>query len=301
MRRLAPAVAIALLFLAACAPQEGKTPETSTFLGGSQGLTLQFVQLRSEVFDGGNDPFDVVVRLENKGEWVVSAAKAKVRLAGINPSEFGKNPEDFALSPPDDLPAVTRESRSTPLDVEFRNLNYLAQVSGAALPPFPLVATACYSYGTEAVSRLCVRKDLLKDDIGLCTVEEPKTTADSGAPVHVVNFQEQRRGKDRVAFIFDVRHVGAGAVYELGSQCASRPMQNKVRVKVDTRIPGLSCSFATGSGTEGTVNLVDGVKTVTCTQPIQNLGDYEQPVNIELEYDYEDSITGQLTVKHAGE
>jgi hypothetical protein len=301
MRRLAPAAAIFLLLLAACQPSEEAPGEVETFLGGSQGLALQFTQLRSEVFDGGNDPFDVVVRLENKGEWDVPAPKAKVRLAGINPSEFGKNPEDFALAPPDDLPAVTRESRSNPIDVEFRNLNYLAQVTGAALPPFPLVATACYSYGTDAVSRICVRKDLLKKDVGLCTVEEPKTVADSGAPVHVVNFQEQARGRDRVAFIFDVRHVGKGAVYELGSQCASRQMQNKVRVKVDSRIPGLSCSFATGTGTEGAVTLVDGVKTVTCTQPIQNLGDYEQPVNIQLEYDYEDSITGQLTVKHVGE
>jgi hypothetical protein len=302
MRRVIPYILVSLLILAACEGQgEKKTESTAAFIGGSQALALQFTQLRPEVFDGGEDPFDVIVRLENKGEWDVVRDKAKVRLNGVNPSEFGKVPEDFAQSPPEDLLKVSRDSRSPPIDVEFRGLNYQARITGAALPPFPLVATACYGYGTRAVSRLCVRRDILKPTDGICTVEETKSVENSGSPVHIENFREQARARDRVAFVFDVKHVGSGAPYELNSQCAARQMASKVWVKVDSRIPGLSCSFSTGSGTEGQITLVDGVKTVSCSQPIATPGDYEQPISIELQYDYEDTVTTELVVKHAGE
>ena len=305
MRRVAPSILVAaLLLLTACTPEKSEGPELATFIGGTQGLTMEFSQLRTEVFDSGNDPFDVVVRLENKGEWTVLKDRAKVRLSGINPSEFGKPTEAFALSPADDLPAVTQESRSSPIDVEFRELNYLARVTGAALPAFPLVATACYGYGTRAVTKLCVRRNILTPEAGgVCTVEEPKSVANSGAPVHIENFREQSRAKDRVAFIFDVKHIGSGRPFELGSQCVSTQVDYKIKVRVDTRLNGLSCTglTTTGAVAEGTVTLVDGSKTVSCSQSITSPGDYEQPVDLTLEYDYEDTASAQLTVKHAGE
>ena len=295
-----------LLLVAACKPSE-KTVEITPFIGGTEGLAIEFTSdQRKEVFDSGEDPFDVVVKLENKGEHLVTKGKATVSIAGILPQSFGKTEDDLRQNVNDDLIEKRRDPVGNilpgpPVFVEFIELNHISPIVGTTLQ-FPLRASVCYDYKSDVVSKICVRENILSPaPDGLCLVEESKTASSSGAPVHVTRFIESARGKDKVSFTFDIKHVGTGLVFEPGSNCEGTRQKDNVFVKVDTRIDGLSCTGLpdrSGTAVQGKVRLIESSKTTVCTQTIKRPADYETPVYIEITYDYESSETMSLKVKH---
>ncbi len=311
MRRII-AVIILLTLVTACGP--GKKAEkielTAPFVGGKAGLEAEFIDFRKEVFDGGRDPFDVVVKLENKGEATVVPERVRVKLSGINPAEFGKLEEDLVKSPTDELYAVRKDPQGNVIPggqatVEFTDLNHFSPIAGAQVA-FPLRADICYTYTTEAVSKLCVRENLLAPEPGgICEITEDKPIFNSGAPVQIGSVKETARGKDKISFSFEISNSGTGNVYDRGSFCdkSARAKENRVYVIVDTRMPGLQCTGLTTTGTkaEGSITLYDGKKIVTCTQTITTRSDFEQQISIEAVYDYEEYKQTEITVKSSGE
>jgi hypothetical protein len=273
MRKIIVAILL-LLFVLACKPAAKKEVKLeSPFIGGSQGLTADFFELRKDVFDGGRDPFDAIVRLQNIGEAAVKKDDVTVRISGINPTEFSKTEEQLMARAPDDMIEVrigpTGTIPSPPVTVEFTNLNFKGLIAGASAQ-FPLRADVCYLYRTRAVSKLCIRADLLNPRPGgICEIEGSKTLYSSGAPVQISNFQEQTRAKDKVGFTFEVKNAAAGSVFERNSRCdrADRRKENRVYVIVTTGLTGLTCTGleTTGKGAEGFVTLYGGSKTITCT------------------------------------
>lgn len=302
---------VVLVFLAACqGTGEGPLELQSPFIGGSTGLGIAFQDLRKEVFDGGRDPFDVVVRLENKGESPIRKEDVRVRLTGVNPAEFSKLEENLVKSPDDDVLESRKDAEGNvllapPAFVEFEGLNRFAPIAGASVA-FPLRAEVCYKYQSNAVSKLCVLSNVLNPaPESICRVDEDKPVFSSGAPLQVVNAKESARAKDKVGFSFEVRQAGTGQVFERGSKCdrTLRKNENRVYVTVDSRMSGLSCTGleSSGSKAQGFVTLFDGVKLVTCTQPISTKSDFEQLVGISAEYDYEEFVQTELVVKSSGE
>lgn len=300
-----------LLFLIGCKqPKEEKVELTAPFVGGTTGILASFVDLREEVFDGGRDPFDVVVKLENKGEASVSKDNARVKISGINPAEFGKLEEELTKSPPDDLIATRKDPAGTvlpspPVFVEFVGLNHFTPIAGAQAT-FPLRADLCYLYKTEAVSKLCIRENILAPEPGgICEINEEKPVFNSGAPLQIANVRESTRARDKVGFSFEVVNVGTGDVFARESGCdrSTRANENRVFVRVNTNMPGLSCTGLTTTGTtaEGFVTLFDGRKLVTCSQTVTTRTDFEQLISIEAVYDYEEFTQTQIIVKSSGE
>ena len=95
MRRLIVILAL-LLLVVACRPGEKKAVTIETpFVGGTQGLLMEYQDFRTEVFDGGGDPFEVIIKLENKGETLVPKDNVRIQLSGINPAEFNKAEADL--------------------------------------------------------------------------------------------------------------------------------------------------------------------------------------------------------------
>lgn len=306
MKRVLLVSLLCLLVLAAC--KEDKTAivdKVNPFIGGTEGISFDFLNLRNAVFDGNNDPFDVVVKLENKGEFTIPKQNMRVSISGINPAEFGKVEEALALSPDEDVVGVRKDAqgnalKSPPTTVEFVGLSYLSKVVGAS-QQFPLAVEVCHLYGTTAVSYMCVLSDVLSTkENTVCKVQESKKVLNSGAPVQVENVQEFERGKDKIGFTFDVKHVGQGRVYEQNTKCVNERFKNKVLVNVDTKLPGLTCTglgHKEGIGVEGMVVLIDGAKTISCTQQINQRSDFEQPITITLLYDYNLQKRADITVK----
>lgn len=302
MRKLAILLVLLLVVLVSC-KGGSKSVELKPFIGGTSGLNIDFLDFRTEVFDGGDDPFDLIVKLENKGEYDVKKANAIVTLSGVRPQEFNKAESDLVKQPSDDILAPTLDSQGNtvaagPVSVEFRELNHISLISGAALT-FPVRADVCYQYQTKSVSKICVLSNLLATD-GICVVDEAKPVFNSGAPVQIVNVRQSPQGKDKFRITFDITKSGTGNIFQPSSKCELDKEKNKVMVRVDTHMSGLSCTGlneASGTAVEGLQTLFDGKKTIQCIQESKKSGDFEQALEITADYTYEDSKTAQITVK----
>lgn len=306
---------VALMILTACAGggEQQAVSLQNPFVGGNEGVSIDFQNLR-DVFDGGRDPFDVVVKVTNKGESAVAKNKIRVKLSGFNPAEFGKLEEQLSKSADEDLIAVKKDAQGNilagnPSFVEFKDLNHFSPIAGA-LQSVDIVANVCYNYKTLAVSKLCVRSNILNPvPGGLCEINGNKEIFNSGAPVQVSNLIESTGGKDKVSFVFEVLRSGAGSVFEKDSFCdrSSKSKENKVYVKINTKLNGLTCSGlnSQGSTAEGFVTLFEdtGVmkRQISCTQQIASKSDFEQVIQIEANYDYEDFKRDKINIKSSGE
>lgn len=306
-------ICIAVLLLATACGPGGNNVQLKTFLGGTEGITIEFDKNAppKEVFDGGDFPFTVAVRLRNKGEYFVPKDLAKVTIAGIRAQEFNLRDADLIKAAPDDL--IERKTDSAgkviePSDifVEFNNMNHVTFITGNSLD-FPIRAEVCYAYGTTAASSLCVRKNLADpEEGGLCDIESTRPLSVSGAPIRISEVREYRRGKDSVGFTFTVKNSGPGTgkVFNKGSLCeGGRTTEDRMLVNVKTDVPGLTCSnlATTREGVaEGTVQLFENSREITCQQKIPTTADYELPVTITLTYDYRDYAETSVTVKHSG-
>ncbi|VVB81834.1 Uncharacterised protein [uncultured archaeon] len=310
MRRLIVIVALAFLVVACTGGEtKGAVSMTSPFIGGTQGLAIAFQDYRAEVFDGGQDPFDVIVKLENKGEALVPKDNVRVRLTGINPAEFGKSESLLTLLAPDDV-VETRKTETGVLAgpavfTEFVGLNHNGKISGASVQ-YTLRADVCYLYRTKAVSKLCVRDNLLTPRAGgICEIAESKSVYNSGAPVQIADFSESARAKDKLGFTFDIKNIGAGSVFQRNTFCdrTTRQPEHRVYVIVKSGLSGLTCTGLESGDiiAEGFVTLYGGSKTISCSQTIASRSDYEQVIGVEVIYDYEETIQNALTVKSAGE
>jgi hypothetical protein len=311
MKKILTILAITLfIFLIGCKKDGEAIDITSPFIGGTTGLVAEFVEFRSEVFDGGRDPFDVVVKLENKGEAFVSKDNVRVKISGVNPAEFSKLEEDLIKSPEDDLLEMRKEPTgdvipSPAVFAEFVALNHFTPIAGATAT-FPVRADLCYQYRTQAVSKLCIRENLLNPEAGgICEITEDKPVFNSGAPIQISNVRETTRARDKIGFSFEISNVGTGDVFEKGSVCdrSTRAKENRVFVTVNTNMPGISCTGLTTVGTraEGFATLFDGKKIITCSQGVSTRIDFEQLFAIEAVYDYEEFQQTTLTVKSSGE
>ncbi len=306
-KRLIAFLVIGLFVLVGCeedvaSPSGKETP----FIGGTDGLLIDLLDDSppEEVTDGGNYPFDVVVKLENAGEEMIVKEDVVVEISGIDPGEFGLTEEDLVKNPDEDLEA-TRKSpegskvKGTLTYVTFPGFNYAGSLSGNT--PFIFRADVCYKYRTITNSKLCILEDLIEvDDDALCKANERKTTHNSGAPVQVTSFEENVRGTNKIAFTFEIEHRGNGRIYKADTGCDVdlRTDEDKVWINVSSGLENLKCTGLGDLDTEGYVNLYDGKRTVTCTQEIDSPSNREKTVKINLVYDYEDDTTTQIIVKH---
>ena len=137
-----------LLILTGC-EQEDTTSATTPFLGGTTGLLINFLEDAppQEVYDGGAFPFDIVVKLKNDGESDVLAQDAQVKISGLNPTEFSKQPSELIKNPDEDLIRTYKDAEGNIVEgtityVSFEGFNYAGRMSGNL--QFPIRADVCY-------------------------------------------------------------------------------------------------------------------------------------------------------------
>ncbi|MBI2207907.1 hypothetical protein HYU50_00260 [Candidatus Woesearchaeota archaeon] len=313
---------LALFVIAGCqgkGDSTGAAPKTP-FLGGTQGLEIKFVEGSppKEVTDSGTFAFQSIVTLKNKGEFDLNKDQVKIDLIGFLPEDFGASQNDLDDKRPEDNPTARKRDAEgniiepTETFATFPStdgfLNFERSVTGNTV--FIFRADVCYKYQTKALSKLCVLRDLSnvkKNDV--CKPNEPKTVFTSGSPLKISSFRETVSGKDKVSFSFDVTHSGTGSVFKEGDSTSPpadcprdprevREKENKVLVNVNTGLPNLRCVGLTGE-TSGFVTLVNGKRTVTCTQDLDpGRNDFETNVEITLDYNYQDSVQQNVLVKH---
>jgi len=292
-----------------------KTP----FLGGTDGVVIEFLEGEppEEVTDGGIFDFQAIVGLKNQGEYDLRRDYVDVDLIGILPEDFGVSSVDLRNKrPEDELTPRQRDAEGNIQDAIVTHVtfpdtdsffNFERSIAGNTV--FIFRADVCYKYQTRALSQICVLRDLVNlDNDDLCDPSESKRIFSSSSPVQVDNFRQTVSGRDKISFSFEISHSGQGDVLKEGdatsppADCPKdsrerRERENKVLVNVETGLPNIKCVGLSGTAT-GYVTLVDGRRTVTCTQELDpGREDFETNVDITLDFNYQDYAQREVLVK----
>lgn len=297
-------IAMSFLFFGCEGGGEESTLAGPTFVGGTNGLLINFLQDAppNNVFDNARSEFQVAVQVKNSGEWDVEKGELAIALSGIDPADFNnpvmkKDSESIMTATKRDPEGAIIQG--TQQVFTFPGFSYQDDLPGDI--PHTIKADACYEYGTKALTSLCVKKDLTGTDTEICTINSARPVANSGAPVQVASVRETAGGTETVLLTITLRQTGAGEVFEKGSECAQGiNTENVVNVKIDTGMTKkLSCS-GLGDGTgevSGKLTLYNGERQLTCTQETAGQGDFVKTVSITLEYDHRVSASKTVVVK----
>ncbi len=307
-----------LLFIAGCAEEEAEIgPKETPFVGGKTALAMSFTEGAppDEIFDNGQYPFSIVLKLENKGENDISAGDGYIKIVGINPTDFGKTNANLKQNIPEDIRGTRKNTEGDIISgdtivMEFTDFNYLPDVQGNFDGP-RIRPELCYDYETKTSTQICVKSDLLHDaeTKEICSVSGIKTTYNSGGPIHITEFKEAPLGSDKIQVSFKVEHVGDvnDRIFKKGTECDYRVSnldKNKVYVEVTSDINGkkASCSGLqepTADNSAGYVTLWDmKPRTVVCSVDVSNVeGVFEELFTVSLKYRYMQFIEKQILVK----
>lgn len=313
------ALVLALGLVVAGCSTGGDDYVARSYIGGTDGLSLSFEEYAPPTEVNFGDEFNVVVVLENNGEYTVEEGDYFVRLMGFSPVNFGTSNDALVIYPDEvlqgnELNVDTGETfESYPVYVtvpEDEMLSYTGASAGKLT--FPFTVEACYRYKTEAIGDLCIKRDLSKStDDKVCTISSQRTVSASGAPVQISNLQEFGAGRDSVRFTFMVMAANTGGEVSLADMgdalCSDQTIdENKVYMTIETGINGLSCSgfidgkSESGSSVEGFIKLgSSGSRQISCTQEISESDRFngEQVISITAEYDYLQSISRDVVIK----
>jgi len=308
---------VGIMTLSACngGGNDGASRE-DTYLGGSQGLKITFAQgappeTVSDV--GGEQEFDIVIDIDNKGEHAVAAQDAEIKIVGFPPEAFGQSIGGLAEEPEEDIEPRRKNPDGTIIEPPivqtiFEGLAYQYKEPGNV--DFPIIAEICYNYETNIASTLCIKEDLNKnDEDDFCDVSSSRVLSSSGAPVQVTKIMQSPAGKDKTRFTFTVSNVDAGKIYKEAENCVDKTQfENKVYVEIENLLDrgadevkrvGLSGGDNSYSGT---LSMTQGQsRDVSCTVTMTDRSDRLQPFNIKLGYDYYEDIRTNIIVEYTPE
>jgi hypothetical protein len=289
--------ALALALLMGCGPAEDTVPSVSPYIGGSQGIVVNFEDFGvveegiATIYEG--ETFPVEITLKNKGEEDVEAGALQITLKGISLADFEgltspKTNEDL-------LEKVSEFNLQGGEDtVDMGDARYLPEI----LTSFYLVdvfAEVVYPYKTHvAVPKVCFKEDLL--DPSVCTVDEAKEVFSSGSPIKVTKVEEKRAGTGLIALEYQVENVGGGQVTKPGEVFDRRYGQIEYSVDPGSRPEDWECK---SGGMENEARLADGRAVIRCKLKDALAEDtlYTKEIDITLSYDYKQLIQQSVKIK----
>ncbi len=302
----------AVLIIAGCEEDNGSRAGEDPFIGGTQGLEMRYIDTfpPSSVLDQGEDEFNVIVELTNRGEADINQDDVRVTLTGFPTRSFGVTSDQMTKYSDEDIEKNEKNPdgsiiESYPVEVEFEGFNYEETVQGSQ--EFPFRAEVCYAYQTSATSSVCVKNDFRRDseDADICTVASRKTVHNSGAPIQITNMEQTASGSTSTRLTFNVENVGSGNVYRPGEDCESESRsEDMVFVEVsgfeEAAGEELDCrGLRDGdSSSSGYLNIAGDGGEVSCTVNFEDRSPRIQNFNVDIGYDYEQSITKQVRVEH---
>ncbi len=293
--------------------------EIESFNGGSSGLFFEFLENAPPgiVRDQELQPFQVIVRLKNQGEFDIGENEAYVVLAGFKPEDLGLTNEGISkIIPP--MNGFKKQGSNViegrTQQVIFSNLKYTESVISGAVSR-TIYANVCYPYETRAFTLLCINGDTttnLDKSAEICELSSERAFSNSGAPVHIEKVKQSPYGASSIFVQFDIVHTPTSAnagLYERGSidldcninghsptSVESLGKKNRIAYSFNSGLDGVDCD-GTGTG-NNTIILTGSRYTVTCVQDTTGEREYEKPAIITLKYDYWDRIGTSITIEH---
>jgi len=332
------ALLICLILLVSACKRSGvanRGAPITPFIGGTSGITINFEKDSPppEVTDDESFAFNAIVRLQNDGEFDVEKQNVKIILLGFDPADFGSDFEELRdVEPDDDLKSRKRDAEGNIIEgvttyAQFpKSGNDFLPARFPGNTEFTFRADVCYNYQTQALTQLCILRDMIniRDD-SICFPSgvgtSGRTIYSSSAPVQVTNFRQNVAGKDKIQFTFDIVLSGNVDIFwdrlqdivptSFDDGCpraarTRRERESNVGVEI-TEIPtdpiftSVKCGGLDG-GHVGVVRLINGRRTVVCTADlIQDRRDLEKTVGIKLKYNVLDTKETRVLVKHLAE
>lgn len=309
---------VLLIGLSGCDGTDQTRRSTTPYAGGSSALSMSFIQGAppDEVFDNGNFPFSINLRVENKGEHNVGQGEGYIEITGIDAQEFGlSGQQDLKNEFENEIKGVRKNSEGTilPGDTvisEFNNLNFMPNIRGNF--ESRIRATACYNYVTEATTNACLKRDMLSslNTREICEVTGTKQVYNSAGPVHVTKVIQNPLGSDKIQLTFEISHVGEAndRIFKIDTPCEDRQTnQNRNLVYFELLDPsGSVMSEASCSGlreatssSQGYVELFNRQpRTIVCSFDVSGVeGVFEKRINARLSYRYSQFIERGILVK----
>lgn len=306
---------VLLLTVSAC-DNGGENVGGDTFIGGNEGLKLTFAPDAPPLTTADNkqQSFDVGIQIENRGEYQVDNDDIMITVEGFSPEAFGVTKADLSdVSIGDDV--IERRIRTPDgtvieppyVEAVVSDLEY--QQSAPGNLNFPIRAQACYLYETNAITKLCIKEDLLKqEDDDLCKINSVRELSTSGAPVQITNLQQTGAGRDKTRFTFTIANQDTGKIYKENSVCEPQSsVENKVWVEIedlDSAIVDCTGLQDGNSERQGYVSMAGGTpRDVTCTAKFAE-GDRTNRIesfNIKLRYNYKEYIDTSIEVQYTPE
>lgn len=284
---------ILLVFVFGCTTGSDSNKPDEVY-SGTQGIVMSYVAQNppSEIFE--NEPMSVIIEYANRGATDIQSGK--LFLTGYDPSYiFGSSPKV------ENLNGLKGKSLINPTGdekiIEFAT-NVVKKPDDIDKFPQKLKLTACYKYQTHTSAKVCIDPTPYKIREGkkTCTVGSVSLSGGQGAPVGVTKIDELIGG-DRIQFKIYFKNLGTGEVYnsEKGIDgCLSNLEYSDMDV---VTVLGAKYSSKSLSCEPTKVRLVNNEGYTFCYGTIQQTGDeYLTTLNIDLQYNYRESIMRDLTI-----
>ena len=303
---LALVLVFSIMFMGAQCSTTQQTNTGGTFIGGTEGIKISFKDTMVSEFQQ-SDSVPVNVVLNNKGENDLGIGDAKVKLFGVDLSNFGLTSAGTYKGTSGLLKKVSSiNPEGSEQEINFGDMKYAQQVVGNDIS-YTLRAKVCYPYKTNALSGVCMTSQALsKVGTNICSLSGEKVAKGdvSSAPIQITSITEETRGSDQVKFNIKIENKGDGEVYSVTSNCdgldkdSIKALDNKNKISYNIVAPtDIKCGSDETS--RGEITLVADSKgatsyTLTCWKPVSDV--YEDKLNIQLSYIYVSQSTKAIKI-----
>jgi len=301
---------VASVFIVGCVQEDDLV--TGPFVGGTNGLTIGFGDNAppDKVFDNNDEDFDIIIELENVGEFDILENKIIATLSGIDVRDFGIASASKSLDRRLEGKSEFRNEvvQGDKDEIIFEEAKYKFDLD--ADWQTTVRADICYEYQTRATTKACLKRkatDRESDDV--CQINNQDVKIDnSGAPVQIEEVSSRSSGSNEVLISFVVRNTASGLVHPPGT------FTNKC-VKEEDEEDRLKLEVFSGSGrynpkcsqlgdrNTGDLKLTNSQKIVRCRINTINAPEntVEEPINIRASYFYRNAISTDLIVEDSEE
>ena len=184
-----------------------KKPPSSAFVGGKDGLVASFESPQDQVIM--SVPFDIILRVQNKGECPIPTGSANFTLN--NPSLFGVGEPTKHNN--ENLSETKLRGENVVSEGGVELITWSANISTLIVTEqqqIPINVVMSYPYNTTSVVYACT-----STSGKVCQPTEEKQVQNSGAPIRIKSFKQtaiKTAEGIRLRFGFILENVGGGTV-----------------------------------------------------------------------------------------
>jgi len=283
---------IALVAMSGCLSSKGTT--SSAFVGGTDGLTMQFQNLPSTVFP--NAPFNILVLVGNAGETDIPQNGATFVLN--NAANFGISPTKAQQTNSEGLAGSRKVANGTVPGEQVIIAWPDASFKGTVLTEeqsVPISVDACYPYKSSATASVCAaRTDKICNPIG------DKDVQSSGAPVQVTSLKQIAQALDskrvQMQVTVEIENKGDGKVYSTSTNSSAQCPSPSIDYLDIVNVTGMKFGNAAipFNCDENPIQLYQNKGELNCVVSINTASDIQDQLSIELAYKYKQSISSSI-------